>query len=169
MSKKTNRSHNKSDEAKIIYDDQVAKKSIDSTKIEGSDEIVNIGEKASSETLEATTKVTEESVSDVEAEVVKPKLTDYNDTFLNKTLFKIRVLGDPGRNGEHLVTMTSLINLIVSNNRIDKVVLTSEKIANAAGDIILNYPEKVGVEKMSKAARETIVARFKNNLKRYNY
>jgi hypothetical protein len=43
--RKTSKSHNKSDEAKIIYEDQVAKKSIDSTKIEGSDEIVNIGEK----------------------------------------------------------------------------------------------------------------------------
>ena len=87
----------KSDEDKIIYEDQVAKKSIDSTKIEGSDEIVNIGENnTSSETLEATPEVIEESVTNVEAEI-KPKLNDYNDAFLNKTLVKVRILGNLGR------------------------------------------------------------------------
>ena len=165
--RKTSKSHNKSDEAKIIYEDQVAKKSIDSTKIEGSDEIVNIGERTSSETLEVKTEITEESVVKVETEV-KPKLNDYTDTFLNKTLVKVRVLGDFGRNGEHLTTVSSLINLIVNNNRIDKIILTSDKIANAVGDIILNYPEKVNLN-LSKSVRETIVSRFKNNLKRYNH
>ena len=159
----------KSDEDKIIYEDQVAKKSIDSTKIEGSDEIVNIGENnTSSETLEATPEVIEESVTNVEAEI-KPKLNDYNDAFLNKTLVKVRILGNLGRNGEHLITISSLVNLIINNNHVDKVILTSDKIANAVEDIVLNYPEKVNLEKMSKTIRETIIARFKNDLKRYNH
>ena len=58
--------------------------------------------------------------------------------------------------------------MIVNNNRIDKIILTSDKIANAVGDIILNYPEKVNLN-LSKPVREMIVSRFKNNLKRYNH
>lgn len=168
MSKKSNKSH-KSDETKIVYEDQVAKKSIDSTKIEGSDKIVNIGEEVSSETLETpVSEITEESVKE-ETDVPKIKTNDYSDTFLNKMLVKVKVIGDFGRNGEHLVNITGLINLIVTNTSVDKIVLTSEKIAKSVEDIVLNYPEKVGLDKLSEAVRETIINRFKANLKRFGH
>jgi len=163
----------KPEDAPIIYEDSVdAKKTaVVSTNVaESSGETVNIGEQVASEKVvqEKSPKTTTENVDNKETDQ-EPKITcSFSDDFLNKTLVSVKIIGDKsGRNGTHAMCIANIAKIVVTNTDIDRIILVTKKTAEAVYDLIVDYPDKIGIAEMSREARVMIAEKFWSNLLRY--
>lgn len=175
MSKKRNHNSQKyrPEDAPIIYEDDLnAKKSaVVSTNVaDSSGENVNIGEKKASKGVrDKLQKPAKENVVNNEVDQ-EPKINSctFSEDFLNKTLVTVRIIGDKsGRNGVHSMCIANIAKVVVTNNDIDRVILVTQKTAEAIYDLIVDYPEKIGISEMNKEARVNIAEKFWANLRRY--
>ena len=63
--------------------------------------------------------------------------------------------------------IANIAKVVVTNNDIDRVILVTQKTAEAIYDLIVDYPEKIGISEMNKEARVNIAEKFWANLRRY--
>ena len=159
-------------DAPIVYEDNLDanKSTVVSTNVaESSGENVNIGEKTSLKVVqEKLPKTTKENVDNNEVNQ-EPKITcSFSEDFLNKTLVSVKLLGDKsGRNGTHMMCIANIAKIVATNNDIDRIVLVTKKTAEAVYDLIVDHPEKIGIDGMTKEARVLIAERFWATLLKY--
>ena len=145
---------------------------VDSTNsIEGSGENVNIGEQVPSEGVQNKAQYTAREKAESKEPESEPKITcTFSDDFLNKTLVCVRIIGDKnGRNGMHNMCIANIAKAVVTNVDIDRAILVSQKTADAIYDLIVDFPNKIGIAEMSREARVVIAERFWSNLRRYGF
>lgn len=161
----------KPEDAPIVYSDSLNAKSstvVSTNVVEGSGETVSIREKKVSKGVQTSSRKTlkENEVKEISSE---PKSScTFSDEFLNKTLVSVKILGDrTGKNGSHMMCIANIAKAVINNYDVDRVILVSEKTANAVYDLIVDFPEKIGISEINRETRVTMAERFWSNLKRY--
>ena len=175
MSKKRKTSQRyKPEDAPIVYADKLDAQlpKVDSTNsIEGSGKNVNIGEQVTSDGVQDKNQYAAKEKAESNELNPEPKITcTFSDDFLNKTLVSVRIIGDRnGRNGIHNMCIANIAKAVATNTDVDRAILVSHKTADAVYDLIVDFPNKIGLPEMSRDARVVIAERFWSNLKRYGF
>lgn len=169
--KKNTQKYNPSD-APIVYADKLDAKSstvVSTSVVEGSGETVSINEKkVSKEVQETSPKTSTENEENKETDLGPKTACTFSEDFLNKTLVGVKILGDTsGRNGQHMMCIANIARAVATNYDANRVILTSQKTADAVYDLIVDFPEKIDIAGMSRETRVTMAERFWSNLKRY--